>query len=134
MFSIAERVSGKLGSKIDPEKMAKTASGMHNLINSNSDKLNELKDVALQHGFDLTKEPEKPKAPQLSVTQKFVINDLTNSFIDNRRFPHDFGDYHDDIQRDVEILAGEVGDRHALPPDEHKQLVDILTNQEERRC
>jgi len=44
MFSIAERVSGKLGSKIDPEKMAKTASGMHNLINSNSDKLNELKD------------------------------------------------------------------------------------------
>lgn len=44
MFSIAERVSGKLGNKIDPEKMAKTASGMHNLINSNSDKLNELKD------------------------------------------------------------------------------------------
>lgn len=44
MFSIAERVSGKLGDKIDPEKMAKTASGMHNLINNNSDKLNDLKD------------------------------------------------------------------------------------------
>ena len=44
MFSIAERVSGKLGNKIDPEKMAKTATGMQNLINNNSDKFNELKD------------------------------------------------------------------------------------------
>ncbi len=44
MFSIAERVSGKLGNKIDPEKMAKTASGMSDLIKNNSDKLKDMKD------------------------------------------------------------------------------------------
>ncbi len=44
MFSIAERVSGKIGNKIDPEKMAKTASGMNNLIKNNSDKLKDMKD------------------------------------------------------------------------------------------
>jgi hypothetical protein len=44
MFSIAERVSSKIGNKIDPEKMAKTASGMNNLIKNNGDKLKEMKD------------------------------------------------------------------------------------------
>lgn len=44
MFSIAERVSSKLGNKIDPEKMAKTASGMNNLIKNNGDKLKEMTD------------------------------------------------------------------------------------------
>jgi len=44
MFSIAERVSGQLNDKIDPDKMAKTASGMNDLINNNKDKLNDLKD------------------------------------------------------------------------------------------
>ena len=93
----------------------------------------DLKTIAQQHGYDLTEAPLEPKKPQLSVTSRIVINSLTNDFIDNRRFPHDFGDYYDDIQRDVKILAGEVGDRHALPPDEHKQLVDLLTNQEENK-
>ncbi len=44
MFSIAERVSSKLGNKIDPEKMAKTATGMNDLIKNNSDKLKDMKD------------------------------------------------------------------------------------------
>jgi hypothetical protein len=44
MFNIAERVSGELNDKIDPTKMAKTASGMNDLINNNKDKLNDLKD------------------------------------------------------------------------------------------
>jgi hypothetical protein len=44
MFSIAERVSGKLNDKIDPAKMAKTASGMNDLIKNNSDKFKDLKD------------------------------------------------------------------------------------------
>jgi hypothetical protein len=44
MFSIAERVSSKIGNKIDPEKMAKTASGMNNLIKNNGDKLKDMKD------------------------------------------------------------------------------------------
>ncbi len=44
MFNIAERVSGKIGDKIDPEKMAKTANGMNDLIKNNSDQLNNLKD------------------------------------------------------------------------------------------
>ena len=44
MFSIAERVSGKLNDKIDPSKMAKTAHGMNDLIKNNSDKFNDLKD------------------------------------------------------------------------------------------
>jgi hypothetical protein len=44
MFTIAERVSGKIGDKIDPEKMAKTANGMNDLIKNNSDQLNNLKD------------------------------------------------------------------------------------------
>jgi hypothetical protein len=44
IFSIAERVSGKLGSKIDPAKMAKTANGMSDLIKNNSDKLKDMKD------------------------------------------------------------------------------------------
>jgi hypothetical protein len=47
MFSIAERVSSKIGNKIDPEKMAKTASGMNNLIKNNGDKLKDMKD---EHG------------------------------------------------------------------------------------
>ena len=41
MFSIAERVSGQLNDKIDPDKMAKTASGMNDLINNNKDKLDD---------------------------------------------------------------------------------------------
>ena len=44
MFSIAERVSGKIGNKIDPEKMAKTASGMNDLIKNNGDKFKDMKD------------------------------------------------------------------------------------------
>lgn len=44
IFSIAERVSGKIGSKIDPEKMAKTASGMNDLLKNNSDKLKDMTD------------------------------------------------------------------------------------------
>jgi hypothetical protein len=44
MFSIAERVSGKLSDKIDPSKMAKTANGMNDLIRNNSDKFKDLKD------------------------------------------------------------------------------------------
>jgi hypothetical protein len=44
MFTIAERVSGELGDKIDPNKMAKTAEGMTNLINNNKDNLNDIKD------------------------------------------------------------------------------------------
>ncbi len=44
MFSIAERVSGKLNDKIDPSKMAKTANGMNDLIKNNSDKFKDLKD------------------------------------------------------------------------------------------
>jgi len=44
MFSIAERVSGKLNDKIDPSKMAKTAHGMNDLIKNNSDKFKDLKD------------------------------------------------------------------------------------------
>ena len=44
MFSIAERVSGKLGGKIDPDKMAKTASGMSDLLNNNQDKFDDFKD------------------------------------------------------------------------------------------
>jgi hypothetical protein len=44
MFSIAERVSGKLSGKIDADKMAKTASGMSDLLNNNQDKFDELKD------------------------------------------------------------------------------------------
>ncbi len=44
MLSIAERVSDKIGSKIDPEKMAKTANGMGDLIKNNNEQLNNLKD------------------------------------------------------------------------------------------
>jgi hypothetical protein len=44
MFTIAERVSGKLNGKIDPSKMAKTATGMNDLLNSNQDKFNDFKD------------------------------------------------------------------------------------------
>jgi len=44
MFTIAERVSSKLGNKLDPEKMAKTANGMNDLIKNNTDKLKDLKD------------------------------------------------------------------------------------------
>ena len=44
MFTIAERVSNKIGDKIDPEKMAKTANGMNDLIKNNSEQLNNLKD------------------------------------------------------------------------------------------
>jgi hypothetical protein len=44
MFTIAERVSGKLNGKIDPTKMAKTATGMNDLLNSNQDKFNDFKD------------------------------------------------------------------------------------------
>lgn len=44
MFTIAERVSNKIGDKIDAEKMAKTANGMNDLIKNNSDRLNNLKD------------------------------------------------------------------------------------------
>lgn len=44
MFSIAERVSSKIGDKIDPEKMAKTANGMNDLIKNNKDQINNLKD------------------------------------------------------------------------------------------
>ena len=44
MFTIAERVSGTLRGKIDEQKMAKTASGMSELLNSNKDKFDELKD------------------------------------------------------------------------------------------
>ena len=44
MFTIAERVSDKLNGKIDPTKMAKTASGMSDLLNNNQSELNNLKD------------------------------------------------------------------------------------------
>ena len=44
MVTIAERVSGKLNGKIDSDKMAKTASGMSELLNNNQDKFNEFKD------------------------------------------------------------------------------------------
>lgn len=44
MFSIAERVSGKISGIIDPEKMAKTASGMNNLIKNNENKFKDMKD------------------------------------------------------------------------------------------
>jgi len=44
MFSIAERVSGQLTSKIDPQKMAKTANGMNELLKNNSDKFKDLTD------------------------------------------------------------------------------------------
>ena len=44
MFTIAERVSGQLSGKIDPSKMAKTATGMNDLLNSNQDKFNDFKD------------------------------------------------------------------------------------------
>lgn len=44
MFDIAQRVSSKLGGLIDPEKMAKTAHKMGDLMTNNSDKIKELKD------------------------------------------------------------------------------------------
>lgn len=44
MFSVAERVSSKLGGQIDTKKMEKTAENMNNLLKNNSDKLNNLKD------------------------------------------------------------------------------------------
>ena len=44
MFSIAERVSTTLRGKIDEQKMAKTAYGMSELLNSNKDKFDEFKD------------------------------------------------------------------------------------------
>lgn len=44
MFNIAERVSGKIGNNIDPEKMAKTANGMNDLLKNNNSQLNNLKD------------------------------------------------------------------------------------------
>jgi len=44
MMTIAERVSSKLGDKIDPRKMEKTAMGVNDLIENNSAELNNLKD------------------------------------------------------------------------------------------
>ena len=44
MFSIAERVSSKIGNQIDSKKMEKTAENMNNLLKNNSDKFDNLKD------------------------------------------------------------------------------------------
>lgn len=44
MFSIAERVSSKIGNQIDSKKMEKTAENMNNLLKNNTDKFENLKD------------------------------------------------------------------------------------------
>jgi len=44
MFDIAQRISGKIGSVIPQEKMAKTAMKMGDLMQNNSDKIKDIKD------------------------------------------------------------------------------------------
>jgi len=44
IFDVAKRVSSQISGLISPDKMAKTASKMSDLMNSNSDKIKDLKD------------------------------------------------------------------------------------------
>ena len=96
-------------------------------------KINELKEVAMQHGFDLTASTESSKTPNnLSVTTRLGLESMMDEYF-LHGMPRDLADYHDNFQHNVRILAGDQNLDALLPADEHKVLVDLLLNQDQHR-
>lgn len=94
--------------------------------------IDEIRQVAEQNGFDISKDAVKQNPNGLSISTKLGLESMMDEYF-MHGYPRDIEDYHDNFQRDFNILVGDQSLEGVLPAEEHKVLTNLLLNQEENK-